>query len=279
MRTLTPRSIGLGDRMRAAGEAALRNVPPADLTALAAEIRSLRAILGGTGSGVGAPPDRVREAIVEYRRTGRLADVRSARLVCWGTIARTTGQPPLIEDGDRFEPLIDEVDGFRTMRRPYRRCWRGLLDGYVGYDPDTAPDIGRRNWMLLRTYLNDNLPDLERLGRAPDWLQVVDEHANILGEDPCGRYGAELLEDREPGVIEPLRQVSCPQATPPGLGDVSSRRRSRPPSSFDDGRLRRVMPQPVSALIGRAPPPGGRQPWRAFSTGTPTAPPRRSSPI
>lgn len=250
MRALTPRSIRLGDRMRAAGEAALRNVPPADLTSLSAEIRSLCAILGGTGSGVGAPPDRVREAITEFRRTGRLADARSARLVCWGTTVRGSGQPPLIEDGDRFEPLIDEVDGFRAMRRPYRRCWRGLLDGYIGYDPDSGPEVGRRNWTLLRTYLNDNLPDLERSGRAPDWLQVVDEHANILGEDPCGRYGAELLEDGA-GVIEPLRrELSAGDSS--WIGRRIFEAQIEAAVAFDDGRLRRVMPR-LLALIDEHP--------------------------
>ena len=250
MRTLTPRSIRLSERLRAAGEAALRNVPPADLRSLSAEIRSLRAILGGTGSGVGAPPDRVREAIADFRRTGKLDDVRAARLVCWGTTARSSGQPPLIEDGDRFEPLIDEVDGFRAMRRQYRRCWRGLLDGYIGYDPDSGPEVGRRNWTLLRTYLNDNLPGLERSGRAPDWLQVVDEHANILGEDPCRRYGAELLEHGA-GVIEPLRrELSAGDSS--WIGRRIFDAQIDAAVAFDDGRLRRVMSR-LLALIDEHP--------------------------
>jgi hypothetical protein len=246
MRALTPRAIRLGERMRAAGEAALRNVPSADLTSLAAEIRSLRAILGGTGAGVGAPPDRVREAIAEYRRTGRLADVRSARLVCWGTTVRNSGQPPLIEDGDRFEPLIDEVDGFRAMRRPYRRCWRGLLDGYIGYDPDAGPEVGRRNWTLLRTYLNDNLPELERSGRSPDWLHVIDEHANILGERPCDRYGAELLEDGA-GVIEPLwRELSAGDSS--WIGRRIFEAQIEAAVAFDDRRLRSVMSRVLTLI-------------------------------
>lgn len=250
MRALTPRASGLGERMRAAGEAAFRNVPTPDLTPLAAEIRAIRAILGGSGSGVGASPDRMRRAIAEYRETGRLSNVHSARLVCWGTTLCSGDQPPLIEDGERFEPLIDEVDGFRSMRRPYRKCWRGLLAGYVGYDPDKGPEVGRRNWTLLRTYLNDNLLDLDRTGRAPDWLQIVDDHVNLLTENPCGRYGARLLEDG-PEVIEPLRrELSAGDSS--WIGRRIFDAQIVAAVSFDDARLKRVM-APLLELIDAHP--------------------------
>lgn len=204
MRALTPRMGRLSDRMRVATDAA-RDLPAPDLSSLRAEIRSLRALLVGTGGGAGAGSDRVRAAIAEYRETGRLADARSARFACWGTRIAEADQPALIEDGDLFAPFLDEVDGYRAMPRPYRRCWRGLLDGYIRYDPDDAPEVGRQNWTLLRTYLNDNLPALERSGLVPDWLRTIDENSNLLTANPCGRYGARLLEDGAE-VLDPLRR-------------------------------------------------------------------------
>ena len=246
MRALTPRAIRLSERMREVGEAALRNVTEPDLANLRTEIRQLRAIVGGAGSASGAATDKLREHVSRFRLTGRLMDARAGRLVCWGTTLRDHQSSPLIEDPELFPNLIHQVDGFRDSRRPYRRCWRGLLDGYVRYDPARGNDGGRGNWMLLREYLNDNLPGLERSGSPPDWLVTIDEHANLLGEAPCARYGTALLEDGE-GVLEPLRRDLA-------AGDSSWMMRQIVDAqidaavAYDDASLRRAMPKVVELI-------------------------------
>ncbi|CAN5258676.1 hypothetical protein BH09PSE3_BH09PSE3_12300 [soil metagenome] len=248
MRPLSPRTIRLRETMESFSAAALRNVPEPDLSALRAEVRQLRGMLGRAGSGAGAATDRLREQVSQFRRTGRLPDVRAARLVCWGTTLRDPQASALIEDPDRFPNLIHEVDSFRDLRRPYRRCWRGLLDGYVRYDPTDAVEPGRRNWTMLREYLNDNLLSLERSGSPPDWLATIDEHPNLLGERPCDRYGSALLEgDQE--VLEPLRQDL-------GVGDSSWLMRQifdaqiDAAVAYDDARLGRVMPRVIDLISG-----------------------------
>lgn len=248
MRDLSPRSVRLAERMQAVAAAALRTVPEPELGQLRIEVRRLRTMLGGAGSGSGEPPDRLREEVARFRETGTLPDVRAARLVCWGTTLRNGREPALIEDAERFPGLIGEVDGYRDMVRPFRRCWRGLLDGYVRYDPQaaTAPEAGRRNWSILREYLNDNLPSLERAGSVPDWLSTIDEHANLLGERPCERYGSALL-DGDAAVLEPLRRDLA-------IGDSSWLTRRIVEAQVDaavacdDRRLSRVMPVVVALL-------------------------------
>lgn len=248
MRPLSPRAIRLGERMQSFGAAALRNVPEPDLSTLRAEVRQLRAMLRSAGSGAGAATDRLREQVSRFRRTGRLPDVKAARLVCWGTTLQEPQATALIEDPDRFPNLIHEVDGFRDLRRPYRRCWRGLLDGYVRYDPTDAVEPGRRNWTMLREYLNDNLPTLERSGSPPDWLATIDEHPNLLGNRPCDRYGSALLEGAQ-GVLEPLRRDL-------GVGDSSWLMRRifdaqiDAAVAYDDTRLKHVMPRVIELISG-----------------------------
>lgn len=236
--------------MRASGAAAIAGVPEAELADLRLHIRQLRALLGGAGAGAGVATDRLREQVALFRKSGRLPDAQAARFVCWGTTLGDRREPALIEDRERFPVLIDEVDAYREDRRPFRRCWRGLLDGYLSYDPDAGEDAGRRNWGILRNYLNDNLPDLERGARTPDWLATVDEHANILGEDPCGRYGAELLEDGDDVLLPLRRDLSI-------VDDSWMMRRIfgaqiKAAVGFGDARLRAVLPRLV-ALIAEHP--------------------------
>lgn len=234
------------ERMAGASASILGGIPEPDLSGIRAQVRSLRALVGGAGGAAGVAPDRVRAAVASFRETGRLADARAARLVCWGTTVAESSQPSLLEDGDRFAPLLDEVDGFRTSPRPYRRCWRGLLDGYLRYDPDEAAEVGHRNWILLRDYLNDNLPVLERAGQLPDWLSVVEEHSNILTEDPCGRYGAGLLEETD-DALEPLRrELSAGDSS--WFGRRTFEAQIGAAVGFDDRRLRRAMPRVLELI-------------------------------
>lgn len=246
MRALSGRASRMRDRMADASAAILGGMPEPDLTDIRTEVRALRALVGGAGASSGGSLDRIGAAVASYRVTGRLPDTRTARLVCWGTRIATPSQPALLDDGDRFAPLLDEVDGYRTLPRPYRSCWRGLLDGYLRYDPDKAAAAGRSNWGLLREYLNDNLPGLERRGQPPDWLAVIDRHANILTEDPCGRYGAGLVESSD-DPLEPLRRELS-------AGDSSWLVRRifeaqiAAAVEFDDRRLRRALPRVLEVI-------------------------------
>ncbi len=246
MRALSGRAARMRDRMAASSASILAGVPEPDLTDIKAEVRALRAFVGGAGAASGGSLDRIGAAVASFRETGRLPDTRIARLVCWGTRIATPSQPALLDDGDRFAPFLDEVDGYRTLPRPYRSCWRGLLDGYLRYDPDKAAATGRSNWGLLREYLNDNLPNLERRGQPPDWLAVVDGHANILTEDPCGRYGAGLVEGSD-DPLEPLRRELS-------AGDSSWLVRRifeaqiAAAVGFDDRRLRRALPRVLELI-------------------------------
>ena len=247
MRPLSSRASRIRDRMADASAAILGGMPEPDLADIRAEVRALRALVGGAGASSGGSQDRIGAAVALFRETGRLTDTRTARLVCWGTRIATPSQPALLDDGERFAPLLDEVDGYRTFPRPYRSCWRGLLDGYLRYDPDEAATTGRRNWGLLREYLNDNLPGLERSGQPPDWLTVIDGHANILTEDPCARYGAGLVEASDDPLEILRRELSA------GDSSWSSVRRIFEAQiaaavGFDDRRFRRALPRVLEVI-------------------------------
>lgn len=246
MRPLSPRMTKLQQRLTDVGAAVLRDMREPDLRVLRGHVQSLQAMLSGAGAGAGASNDRIQTELVRFRETGKLHDVRSARLVSWGTRLRSVGQPALIEDGERFDPLLSEIDSFRTMPRPYRRCWRGLLDGYVNYDPGSARGAGDRNWRVLREYLNDNLPQLERSGQAPDWLAAIDDHANLLTEVPCTRYGAELLTGEGDSLEVLRRDLSVGDTS--WIGQRIFEAQIEAAVRFDDRKFRDVLPRVIGLI-------------------------------
>ena len=58
---------------------------------------------------------------------------------------------------------------------------------------DYGNEEGRKNWSVLRTFLELNLDQVSKVKPTSTWLEVLKEHKNILGKDPCKRYGAALL--------------------------------------------------------------------------------------
>jgi hypothetical protein len=218
---------------------------PVDLSRIRSEVRLLQSHLAkGGGSGPGAPRDRVREAVASFASTGELHDPRTARLTCWGTLLDwEKGRAVLIEDEHLFPRLLDRVDRYRLEPRPFRRCWRGLLDGYLSYDPAAA---GAQNWHLLRSYLHDTGGALQAGGVDPDWVKAIGGHPNLLSEEPCRRYGPALLA----GEHEEVEQV-CADL---GITGASWFRRGLVDAQVEatvelrDGAFRATLPRTIDLL-------------------------------
>lgn len=163
--------------------------------ALTRELEALKRMLGGSGSH-SPPRDLLQEAVSLFRQTGELPNLSTARSVCYGSAIRFgQTEPPLIEVAI-FRNLLLTIDEYRDEPRRYRRCYKGLLHTYFIYDGEEAPESGRRNWTYLRGYLEQHRGAVRAEGVTPDWVETIDDHANLLSEDPVSKYGPELLEGR-----------------------------------------------------------------------------------
>lgn len=201
---MTPAIATLRERLAAVNSHAEHLPLRIDTASMTAERRRVEALANRTANGAGASKNRIVAAIEAFRHTGELADVRAARLVCWGIVEHPTDDGPiLIEDQDRFSRLLLLIDGYRSDQRPYRRCWRGLLHGYLAYDHDEEI-AGRTNWQSLRDYLARTREVVVGGDFTPDWVITIAEHPNLLTADPCSRYARAVFEGNE-AVLAPLR--------------------------------------------------------------------------
>ena len=152
------------------------------------------------GASEHVPKDLQEEAVKRFWTTKRLENLKEARLVSFG-IALPVGPQRvcIIEDRERFPALLDGVDEYLPTPKRYRRCYQGLLAGYFTYDPwgSDTPATGKENWNELRKYLGNHARRVEDASTNPGWVDVLQEHQSLLSEDPCGRYGALLLDDKK----------------------------------------------------------------------------------
>jgi EH_Signature domain len=159
------------------------------------ETANLRSWLGGRGSDK-PPQDAILEALRAFRQEARLDNRRQARLVCFGCIEPFGAQRfRLIEDRERFPKLLSGVDAYAAEPRSFRLCYRGLLNGYFGYDPDAedAALSGKTNWGHLRDYLKARILHTVAPGVLPAWVESLQTNTGLLTDDPGKSYGEALL--------------------------------------------------------------------------------------
>lgn len=161
------------------------------------------------GASAYVPRNLQEEAVRRFWTTGSVETLREARLVSYG-VSLPVGPERLrvIEDREQLTSLLSGVDRYLPAPKQYRRCYRGLLAGYFGYDPaaNDTPDEGRENWRTLRSYLGTRASAVRDADRSPQWVEALQQHLNLFGESPCARYGLDLLAGHRAEVDE-LREV------------------------------------------------------------------------
>ncbi len=166
-----------------------------DLSGIDSEIASLKEWIGGIGLNKPST-DLTAVAVNGFHLNQSLSNVRDARFVCYGCadpVLPERGR--LIEDQQVFPVLLGEVDRYRSEPRVFRSCYRGLLHGYLGYDPDGGHAVGRRNWERLRSYLHDRRQSTIATGWLPEWVKTLEDNTAVFSVNPGQIYGPLLLKD------------------------------------------------------------------------------------
>jgi hypothetical protein len=167
----------------------------------------MRSTLASAGD-IGPRHDRIREAIeiVKERGVG-VALTTHARYLCWGMLF---GTPSLLSRSDIYTEIIQDVRRRLDDKRISLGAWRGLLQTYFDYDG--RPEL-QEGWLVLRRALQDTLPSLRQSRTIPAWLSVISWNPELLGDAPCQRYAAAVLEG-DLTETEPLKtKLQIPESS------------------------------------------------------------------
>lgn len=181
---------------------ALHKLQASDALPMQHERLQLIAWLGSEVDMAALGDDRILTALRHFAEAGFVRDLRQARLLCYGCTQTYSEQGErLLEDMKLFTTLLTFLTQHQARTRALRKCYRGLLNAYLSYDPAAATvrGSGRADWETLRDFLRDKLPLLSGDGHTPQWLQVLSAHPHLLGHAPCadlrGAAGIETLEE------------------------------------------------------------------------------------
>lgn len=179
---------------------------PSHAEDMAKATRQLRQWIGGAGSAV-KDERGIAVAVAAYLKSGTISSYQDAKYLCFGVITpHAETQKRVIEDELLFRGLLTYVEGYVDQPKKFRRCYQGLLRGYLRYPGHRCEHhAGQRCWQLLRDFLQEYAKLVMTIKPEVDWTAALGLHLNLLKEDPCAPYGAKLLHG-DHSVLEELRE-------------------------------------------------------------------------
>ena len=147
----------------------------------------------------------IAAAVIDYLKTHQLPTYRDIKYVCFG-VSSAYGNPltPVIEHETLFPKLLKEVEQFKPEPRKFRRCYQGLLKGYLRYPGQHEQVRGHKNWLALREFLAQHCKVLKQQKPVLEWTQALYDHRNLLADKPCQPYAKAMLAG-DSSVVEELK--------------------------------------------------------------------------
>jgi hypothetical protein len=182
-------------------------------------------------------------ALDSFRENGFFPTFRDLKHVCFGADG-------VFGNSRLFNILLTEAQNCETGRQ--FKCFFGLLRSYWAFplQNETTSGSAREDWKHLGRHLTKRLRELDQAEkRKPAWFQMLQQHTNLLGDNPCDRYGEALLQGdnsewesvkkglfippdswvTEEAIIAPIRSAAS-------LGDAAFKKKLEPLLSILEGR-------------------------------------------
>jgi EH_Signature domain len=149
----------------------------------------------------------VAESVLRFRESRQLSNHREIKYVCIGASQEFSGWS-LLEDRELLGILLERAaSGSNHQRLRYFMC---LLGSYWSFrrDENESSAAAKIGWLSLRGWLQAQQRDLAHAVKPkPLWFTTLQEHANLLGEEPCKRYAQELLNGVSVSLNEALQNL------------------------------------------------------------------------
>lgn len=154
------------------------------------------------GDALDKPDDnRLQKTLKAFARRNKVDSFNELKCVCYGiTVPIGDDQWRIIDREPLFKTVLSLVEGQSQYPKHFRRCYQGLLSSYFGFvhGQDGLLEADQR-WVSLRSYLASSLSPLVKVsskrGHLPAWLETLQQHKNLLTDQPCNRYANALTKD------------------------------------------------------------------------------------
>lgn len=203
------------------------------------------------GAGITADPRSILAAIADFRKSGKIGGFRDLKYVCLGMGAL---------DDQGWSVLADEVLRGTVARMAEQqpsthrrlRCFQALLSTYFSFPADgkDASSESKTGWRGLRGWLRaerDRI--LKLLDFKPPWFEALLRYPELLTNQPCDKFGADLLRGDASGLNDAREGLSIPENS--WVIDEAVFAQMRAASDLKDPPFKAALPELLAIAMGR----------------------------
>lgn len=169
--------------------------------------------INGKLDGLSSAPTNasINQVVAAYRSSQRVTTFRELKYLCYGLATRIQDDWVLLGDDKLRGDLLADIERLGESRQRLR-CFQALLSSYFSfsrYDEQTTKEAFA-GWEILRDWLARQRTQFALDGRngkirLPNWFVALTKHENLLTNNPCHRYGEDMLHGNN-SKIEEARQ-------------------------------------------------------------------------
>lgn len=203
-------------------------------------------------AGKAVSPDRIAKAVAAFRADGRVGSFVELKHVCLGAATLDAAGDCLLADAALRDSLLSLAETAPTHRRQIK-CFQCLLRSFWSFPVhgSEATAAASAGVALLRDWLARRYREIDAsAGRKPTWFATLALHANLLGTEPCERYGPALLRGDAADLQLAVHGLAIPGDS--WVKDEAVLAQLRAAAVLADADLIALLPQLLDIATGRA---------------------------
>ncbi len=164
------------------------------------------------GAGIDVDPRSIMAAVDEFKRTGKADGFRDLKYVCLGVGAVDSHGWCVLADEKLRTKVGELAEGQSTVHRRLR-CFQALLSSYFTFPLGAkgTSEESKEGWRSLRSWLAMQRAWLSKsIDSKPPWFESMEQHAELLTNLPCEKFGKALLGGDSAGLRDAMSNLSIP---------------------------------------------------------------------
>lgn len=212
----------------------------------------LRVLKDHGGAAIEADPSSILAAIADFRRSGRVEGFRELKYVCLGVGAVDARGLCVLAEERLRTALSQQVESQPSIHRRMR-CFQALLSSYWMFPLNAkgTASASVEGWLALRTWLR---AEHARLAGKPDhkppWFDTLSNQVQLLSNQPCDKFGADLLRGDASALNAAVDGLSIPKDS--WVIDEAVFAQMKAGAALKDEAFKDQLPSLLSIATGRS---------------------------
>lgn len=204
------------------------------------------------GAGIVADSRSILEAVADFKKSGKIVKFRDLKYVCLGIGALDAKGWSILED-EELRGTVARMAEQQASTHRRLRCFQAMLSAYFSFAANSkqATLESLIGWKGMRGWLRAERDRLLRLlDFKPPWIETLLRHPELLTNQPCDRYGNDLLRGDASSLNDARSGLAIPENS--WVIDEAVFAQMKAAWDLNDASFKAALPKLLEIATGRA---------------------------